>query len=260
MLKILGNLNAPELVAKFQKNCGIEPAVNDQQNHNTPAISNNTPLACGGTPLNGCNGTNGHVNGYTNGHTNGHLYSNGNVNGISPTESTSGLKNRVITDEATNGTTGNGVKGGVVTETVSSNGFCKNGHLNGIANSTSEINSHCNKKESYRINYSFVHVLFHFGACLGNEEFYITFYPFLIWNVDGFIGRRLCVFWALFMYLGQATKDIIKWPRPSSPPVYRLEKRYALEYGMPSTHAMVGAGMPFCLLYLATQRYYVSIN
>ena len=33
--------------------------------------------------------------------------------------------------------------------------------------------------------------------------------------------------------LGQGLKDIICWPRPASPPVIRLEKKWELEYGMP---------------------------
>lgn len=101
----------------------------------------------------------------------------------------------------------------------------------------------------------FLDYLFHFGASLGNEVFYITFFPFWFWNIDGYVGRRLCVFWCIFMYLGQATKDIIRWPRPPAPPVMRMEKRYALEYGMPSTHAMVGAGLPFTILILTKDRY-----
>ena len=33
-------------------------------------------------------------------------------------------------------------------------------------------------------------------------------------------------------------KDIIRWERPSMPTVIQLESKWALEYGMPSTHAM----------------------
>ena len=112
--------------------------------------------------------------------------------------------------------------------------------------------------DEYIVTNRFFYYLFHFGANLGNEIFYITFYPFWIWNIDGFVGRRVCIFWALFMYCGQATKDILKIPRPAAPPVMRMEKLYALEYGMPSTHAMVGAGFPFSILLLTWQRYVVS--
>ena len=97
--------------------------------------------------------------------------------------------------------------------------------------------------------------IFHFGASLGHEIFFITFFPYWLWNIDGYVGRRLCVFWCAFMYAGQACKDIVRWPRPSAPPVVRIEKRYALEYGMPSTHAMLGAGIPFTILLLTKDRY-----
>ena len=115
-------------------------------------------------------------------------------------------------------------------------------------------------EKDHIVKSNFCHYIFHFAANLGNEIFYITFFLFWFWNIDGFVGRRVCVFWCLFMYLGQATKDIVKWPRPAAPPVIRLEKRYALEYGMPSTHAMVGAGLPFAILYFTYERYIVSLQ
>ena len=111
----------------------------------------------------------------------------------------------------------------------------------------------------FKVTNRFLYHIFCFGSNLGNEIFYICFFPFWFWNVDGYVGRRLCFFWGLFMYLGQATKDILRIPRPASPPVVRMEDRYALEYGMPSTHAMVGAGIPFGIFFLTKERYIVSI-
>jgi len=113
---------------------------------------------------------------------------------------------------------------------------------------------------NYEVTNRFLYYLFHFGANLGNEIFYMTFFPFWFWNIDGWVGRQLCTFWCIFMYLGQATKDVVKLPRPASPPVIQLEKRYALEYGMPSTHAMVGAGIPFAIFFLTKERYIVSVS
>ncbi len=46
-----------------------------------------------------------------------------------------------------------------------------------------------------------------------------------IWNVDGCAARKVSILWAYFMYIGQATKDILRIPRPSSPPVLQLEKQ-----------------------------------
>uniref|UniRef100_UPI00398EFDA7 sphingosine-1-phosphate phosphatase 2 n=1 Tax=Pristiophorus japonicus TaxID=55135 RepID=UPI00398EFDA7 len=60
------------------------------------------------------------------------------------------------------------------------------------------------------------------------------------------------------MYLGQASKDIIKWPRPLSPPVVKLETRVDAEYGMPSTHAMAATAISFTFLIATMYRYKYS--
>lgn len=56
-------------------------------------------------------------------------------------------------------------------------------------------------------------------------------------------------------FVGQSLKDIICWPRPQCPPVIRMEKKWALEYGMPSTHAMVSVTVPFSVILLTANRY-----
>uniref|UniRef100_A0A4W3GVZ0 Sphingosine-1-phosphate phosphatase 1 n=1 Tax=Callorhinchus milii TaxID=7868 RepID=A0A4W3GVZ0_CALMI len=100
-----------------------------------------------------------------------------------------------------------------------------------------------------------LYYLFSFGTELGNELFYITFFPFWLWNIDPYVGRRLIVIWVWVMYLGQCTKDIIRLPRPSSPPVVKVEVFYDSEYGMPSTHAMSGTAIPFALFFLTVGRW-----
>ncbi|XP_056419139.1 sphingosine-1-phosphate phosphatase 2 isoform X2 [Hyla sarda] len=57
------------------------------------------------------------------------------------------------------------------------------------------------------------------------------------------------------MYVGQASKDLLKWPRPSSPPVVKLETRVEAEYGMPSTHAIAATAISFTFLLAAMERY-----
>lgn len=111
--------------------------------------------------------------------------------------------------------------------------------------------------QQYECN-RFFHALFVFGSTLGYESFYLTFFPFLIWNIDEYLARRTVILWAVIMYLGQSAKDVIQWPRPPSPPVISVEKRFQVEYGMPSTHAMVGTIIPFCLVYFSYDRYQVS--
>lgn len=109
--------------------------------------------------------------------------------------------------------------------------------------------------EEHVVKNYFYYYLFRFSAALGQEVFYITFLPFTHWNIDPNLSRRLVVIWVLVMYIGQVAKDILKWPRPSFPPVVRLEKRIIAEYGMPSTHAMAATAISFTLLISTMDRY-----
>ncbi|XP_020842176.1 sphingosine-1-phosphate phosphatase 1 [Phascolarctos cinereus] len=109
--------------------------------------------------------------------------------------------------------------------------------------------------EVYGVRNWLLFYLFSFGTELGNELFYITFFPFWIWNLDALVGRRLVIMWVLVMYLGQCAKDVIRWPRPASPPVVKLEVFYNSEYSMPSTHAMSGTAIPISLVLLTYGRW-----
>ncbi|KAI5611703.1 sphingosine-1-phosphate phosphatase 1 [Silurus asotus] len=105
------------------------------------------------------------------------------------------------------------------------------------------------------ISNRFLYYVFTLGTELGNELFYISFFPFLTWNVDPYAARRLISIWVLVMYLGQCTKDLVRWPRPASPPVVKLEVFYDSEYSMPSTHAMSGTAVPLGLFLLTYGRW-----
>lgn len=114
----------------------------------------------------------------------------------------------------------------------------------------------CSKDaKPYTIKNYFWYYLFLFGTELGDELFYSIFIPFWFWNIDGATGRRIVLVWASVMSLGQALKDIICWPRPSCPPAVRLQNKWSLEYGMPSTHAMIGVSIPFSVLLFTMNRY-----
>ncbi|KAM6915299.1 sphingosine-1-phosphate phosphatase 1-like [Xenentodon cancila] len=97
--------------------------------------------------------------------------------------------------------------------------------------------------------------LFTFGTELGNEMFFIIFFPFVFWNIDALVSRRLIVVWAWNLFVGQSTKDMVRWSRPASPPVVKVEVFYNSEYSMPSTHAMTGTAIPFCLFMLTYGRW-----
>lgn len=83
---------------------------------------------------------------------------------------------------------------------------------------------------------------------MGNEIFYILFLPILSWMYDDRTMFCTCMAWAFTMYIGQAIKDILKIPRPRTPPVVKIEDKYLLEYGFPSTHAMAALTISFTLL------------
>ncbi|KAL1791503.1 sphingosine-1-phosphate phosphatase 1, partial [Sigmodon hispidus] len=107
-------------------------------------------------------------------------------------------------------------------------------------------------KEDKQISVSncLLYYLVNIGIELDNENFYILIFPFWMWNLDPFVGQRLVIICVLVMYLGQCTKDIIRWPRPASPPVVKLEILYNSEYSMPSTHAVSGTAIPIAMVLL----------
>lgn len=108
------------------------------------------------------------------------------------------------------------------------------------------------------IKHKFLHLFFASASSLGNEAFYLMFYPFCLWNVDALLIRQVALVWCICMYVGQALKDYIRWPRPSAPPVVKLESVYLQEFAMPSTHAISAAAIPFMFLWVIQQRYEVK--
>ena len=66
--------------------------------------------------------------------------------------------------------------------------------------------------------------------------------------------KLICAF--IHRYIGQALKDLIKWPRPSYP-AFKLETRVSAEYGVPSTHAIAGTVLPFSILLSTYCKYNV---
>ncbi|XP_044209988.1 sphingosine-1-phosphate phosphatase 2 [Thunnus albacares] len=109
-------------------------------------------------------------------------------------------------------------------------------------------------RPQYEVRNWLLHFLFLFSAGLGHEVFYITCLPCIHWNLDPFLCRRLVNMWTLVMYIGQVMKDVLKLPRPCSPPVVKLETRVDAEYGLPSTHAMAATAIFFTLLLSAPSR------
>ncbi|XP_033761764.1 sphingosine-1-phosphate phosphatase 2-like [Pecten maximus] len=111
----------------------------------------------------------------------------------------------------------------------------------------------------YTITYRLLLHFFTTASSLGNEAFYLLFYPCCMWNCDSLLIRQTALVWCLCMWVGQGTKDYLMLPRPSSPPVVRLETYYLQEYAMPSTHAMSATAIPVVLAILIISRYQVCV-
>ncbi len=109
--------------------------------------------------------------------------------------------------------------------------------------------------------YPFMDAYFKFVTMIGYEPFFITFMPYLYWNIDVLMARHLVMLWCVSIYIGGAAKNTFRLMRPSSPPAIRLEVSLKLEqeYGFPSTHAVIAAVFSFHWLYACCTRYDVSI-
>lgn len=230
---LISYLASPQTVADFQKFCGIERVIPKSERNgcvqNAPEHNN------GVLPTrNGYLQDKLHENGYSKhdmNHTNGF---------VKPINSNGCIKNGYS-------------KNGLVHRTKQEPEDVLNCEVNQNAKENSE------EEPTIRIKYKFLHFMMHFGASLGNEIFYLVFFPLVFWNIDAHLLRQVAIIWHTGMYIGQAMKDIIKYPRPASPPVIPLEKRYAQEYGMPSTHACVGSIIPFGFFVLCINRYEVRM-
>ncbi|XP_066478334.1 sphingosine-1-phosphate phosphatase 2 [Tiliqua scincoides] len=114
--------------------------------------------------------------------------------------------------------------------------------------------------EEYVVKNYFYYYLFRISSAMGQEVFYITFFPFTYWIINPFLARRMVIIWTLVMYIGQVSKDLLKWPRPFTPPVVKLEKRTTAEYGMPSTHAMAATAISFTFVVTTVNQYKYSFG
>lgn len=66
-----------------------------------------------------------------------------------------------------------------------------------------EETSTISENPDYTITNTFWYYLFLFGTELGDEIFYSSFIPFLFWNIDGAVGRRVVLVWAIVMTIGK---------------------------------------------------------
>ncbi|PUZ36503.1 hypothetical protein GQ55_9G043300 [Panicum hallii var. hallii] len=94
-----------------------------------------------------------------------------------------------------------------------------------------------------RLQHKLLDNFFSVLSCVVSVPFYTGFLPLLFWSGHGKLARQMTLLMAFCDYLGNSVKDIVSAPRPCSPPVRRVtatedEKENAMEYGLPSSHAL----------------------
>ncbi|KAJ7345267.1 hypothetical protein JRQ81_001217 [Phrynocephalus forsythii] len=248
--RLIASLQDPEKVARFQRLCGVEgpPGWPKGSASWTPTMLANGSSSCCGCP----------AGAQAEGEGGGADRHRGLSSSSSSSNSSSNSSSHKV-DEQGDGWDWNGVKNGLIAGEAC--GFESHpGEAPGRdkrqpwgAKRQPRRNSLTGETicQEFSIRSPLLYYLFSFGTELGNELFYILFFPFCIWNLDACLGRRLIIIWVWVMYLGQCTKDVIRWPRPASPPVVKLEIFYNSEYSMPSTHAMSGTAIPMALVLLS---------
>ncbi|XP_072958291.1 lipid phosphate phosphatase delta [Typha angustifolia] len=80
-------------------------------------------------------------------------------------------------------------------------------------------------------------------SCIVSVPFYTGFLPLLFWSGHSKLARQMTLLMAFCVYIGNSIKDVVSAPRPSCPPVRRVtatkdEKENAMEFGLPSSHAL----------------------
>jgi len=88
------------------------------------------------------------------------------------------------------------------------------------------------------IRFPLLDAFFKVITLLGNEEFYLIFFPILFWSLDIKLGYKLGLIFLFSAYLNQSLKELFAQPRP----VELKEGLNLIEadgYGLPSGHAQM---------------------
>lgn len=83
--------------------------------------------------------------------------------------------------------------------------------LSALGTDESNTNSNAVQKanrEDHHITNKFWYYLFFCGTYLGDEIGYSIVIPFLIWNIDSAVARKMVLVWAVIMYIGNSFLNI----------------------------------------------------
>lgn len=90
---------------------------------------------------------------------------------------------------------------GVIRYEISENGTMLPNLENGQPKTNNSVVRKENEVDHYITNH-FWYYLYLFGTYLGDEIGYSIIIPFLIWNVDSAVARKMVLVWAVVMYIG----------------------------------------------------------
>lgn len=85
--------------------------------------------------------------------------------------------------------------------------------LTTLENGDSKTNNNAIRKEcevDHHVTNMFWYYLFLLGTYLGDEIGYAIVIPFLIWNVDSAVARKMVLVWTVVMYIGNNYKRAFK--------------------------------------------------
>ncbi|KAF0044222.1 hypothetical protein F2P81_003380 [Scophthalmus maximus] len=218
-------LQDPHLVARFQRLCGVRGTFS----RSVPAgAAADTDTCGGGGSSKAAERTRTHDNGAWSNHITAGEDSEreglavvGAAGAGGSVEATAGGVRRRITDCGVDTTRGDRGSGNAPQNGAVAGGGAPVAPRSGTVKPLRRNSLTGDAGQEFLIENRLLYYLFTLGTELGNEFFYTAFFPFVIWNLDAFVGRRLIMVWVWVMYLGQCTKDVVGWPRPASPPVVK---------------------------------------
>lgn len=95
--------------------------------------------------------------------------------------------------------------------------------------------------------------MMHFLSFLGTEEFYTPIVVLLEWVIDTRLARLFTILMGVGFYFTTFMKNILRLPRPPSPPVQVLETTY--DWSLPSLHSVIGVMLPWYICLYIYQHY-----
>ncbi|KAK8937053.1 hypothetical protein KSP39_PZI012245 [Platanthera zijinensis] len=111
-----------------------------------------------------------------------------------------------------------------------------------------------------KLHHKYLDSFFSVLCRLVSVPFYTGFLPLLFWSGHSRLGRQMTLLMAFCDYVGNSIKDAVSAPRPSCPPVRRVtatedEEDNAMEYGLPSSHALNTVCLSGYLLHYVLKTY-----